>query len=160
MRKSLLNLLCCPEDGSDLDLHEISVDGDVVSSGVLECKTCGEVWTVIHAIPRFVSPSSVDLHLDSGFVEQHRRAIDDASPGLADRVTAKISRLVEEGKKEEFSWNRDEMVFWEKDYENRFHNDVTNKTTFNRILPRQKYIMDPLRGEEIVKKNCRRSLCA
>src|SRR5688572_3979095 len=121
--------MCCPGDGAELILYEVSAERDDVLEGVLECSTCGDLWTIVHAIPRFIDVSSVDLALDRAFVNRNRDTLRRIKPELAGRIVEKLDDLASQSGRAEHEWNRDEMEFWEKYYENRYQNDLRNRTT-------------------------------
>jgi SAM-dependent methyltransferase len=53
---TLLNLLCCPACGSDLNIHnstDVADDGHIMS-GELKCVGCAAVYPVVRGVPRFV----------------------------------------------------------------------------------------------------------
>jgi len=141
--------MCCPVDNSELVIHALSTEGDDVVNGVIECQSCSDLWTVIYGIPRFVSAASVDLDLDLAFVSDNRKALESQKQGLPGRIEKKIKAIVRHAGEADNDWNREEMLFWEKDYYTRFHNDVTNRKTYNRLLPRKRFLIDPLSGKDI-----------
>jgi len=149
MKSNILKLMCCPTDGSDLRLHTISEQKENINTGVLVCSECEDAWTVIHGIPRFVSASSVDLNLEHEFLLLHRDALDLKFSGLVERMKKKLIEFEEAAQSRDYDWNEDELLFWEENYNNRFLNDETNSITFNRLLPRQKYILEPMQIERI-----------
>ncbi len=53
---TLLNLLCCPACGCDLQIHsitEVAPDGHMMS-GDLKCGECEAVYPIVRGVPRFV----------------------------------------------------------------------------------------------------------
>ena len=149
MRKELLKLMCCPNDGADLKLFILSGENNRITKGLLICLECNDAWVVVQGIPRFISASSVDLNLEHEFLVENRFEIDSEFPGLVQSMKQKLSAFEEEAKGRNYDWNEDELLFWEENYKNRFHNDEKNRTTYNRLLPRQKFILDPLKKENI-----------
>ena len=148
MNISTVEKMCCPTDGSSLELHSFSARDKLVDEGIIVCPICGDAWTIISGIPRFISESSIDLFLDLHFVNENREAIDSYRTGLADQLVLKIESL-RNISTDRSDWKLDEMIYWEEYYGHRYETDKENKTTYNRILPRRKYILRPLYREPI-----------
>ncbi|MEZ3116927.1 methytransferase partner Trm112 [Halobaculum sp. MBLA0147] len=56
MNESLLDIVCCPVDKSDLELEdERREDGEVVA-GDLVCVECGEAYPIEDGIPNLLPP--------------------------------------------------------------------------------------------------------
>ena len=51
MKKSLLVLICCPEDRSPFTLSKPLWRGDEIISGELRCSTCGVAYPVADGVP-------------------------------------------------------------------------------------------------------------
>ncbi len=60
MRKRLLDVICCPDCKSDLELVEEKVDSEneeeVVLEGKLICKVCGREYPIRDGIPILLPP--------------------------------------------------------------------------------------------------------
>ena len=55
MHTNLIKILECPKCTGELRLKEEQRDGDEIRSGSLICRTCGENFSIINSIPRFVT---------------------------------------------------------------------------------------------------------
>ncbi|MFC6732475.1 MULTISPECIES: methytransferase partner Trm112 [unclassified Haladaptatus] len=56
MKESLMDILCCPMDKSDLELEVDERDDDEVLSGTLVCTECGEQFPIEDGIPNLLPP--------------------------------------------------------------------------------------------------------
>ncbi|WP_336359137.1 methytransferase partner Trm112 [Haladaptatus sp. ZSTT2] len=56
MKESLMDILCCPMDKSDLELEVDERDDDEVLSGTLVCTECGETFPIEDGIPNLLPP--------------------------------------------------------------------------------------------------------
>ncbi|WP_332898833.1 methytransferase partner Trm112 [Haladaptatus sp. CMSO5] len=56
MKESLMDILCCPMDKSDLELEVDERDDDEVLSGTLVCTECGERFPIEDGIPNLLPP--------------------------------------------------------------------------------------------------------
>ncbi len=54
MKEFLLNILCCPNCGRDLDLQKPKIKKKEIEEGELTCIGCGRNYPVTRSIPRFV----------------------------------------------------------------------------------------------------------
>ena len=54
MKRDLLEILACPECGSDLALQKETMHGAEIESGQLTCTRCGRIYPIVRFIPRFV----------------------------------------------------------------------------------------------------------
>ena len=149
MNLSLTEILCCPKDHSDLNVYIIKTDEQNVETGFLRCPICHDIWTIIDGICRFVAPSSVDLQKEDDFAVKYQKDMNRLLEGSANSLKNKIKRFFEIQVNLK-DWNYEEMVFWENYYSNRFTSDNLNRTTYNRLLPRKKSIIDRLKNEKIV----------
>ncbi|HKO54274.1 MAG TPA: methyltransferase domain-containing protein [Thermoanaerobaculia bacterium] len=57
MRRSLLDLLRCPDCGGSLALHDDVEEQGQIRSGELRCAACPTSWPIVDFIPRFVGGS-------------------------------------------------------------------------------------------------------
>lgn len=55
MKRDLTDLLCCPDCGSDLTLHDQTPDRSEVDTGLLLCSGCRAAYPIVRGVPRFVS---------------------------------------------------------------------------------------------------------
>lgn len=57
MKRSLMDIICCPLDKHDLELevHEEDEDGEIVA-GELTCTECGETYPIEDGIPNLLPP--------------------------------------------------------------------------------------------------------
>ena len=56
MQASLLNIVCCPLDKSELELEAIRRDDDEVLEGRLVCTECSEEYPIEDGIPNLLPP--------------------------------------------------------------------------------------------------------
>jgi uncharacterized protein YbaR (Trm112 family) len=56
MKESLMEIVCCPIDKSDLELDIEERDGEEIISGTLTCTECGEVYPIEDGIPNLLPP--------------------------------------------------------------------------------------------------------
>lgn len=60
MKESLMDILCCPLDKSDLELTVDREDDDEVLEGRLVCIECGEEYPIEDGIPNLLPPDMRD----------------------------------------------------------------------------------------------------
>lgn len=56
MKESLMEIVCCPIDKSDLELDVEEREGEEIVSGTLTCTECGEVYPIEDGIPNLLPP--------------------------------------------------------------------------------------------------------
>ncbi|MFB6186634.1 MAG: methytransferase partner Trm112 [Halobacteriaceae archaeon] len=56
MKKSLMDIICCPLDKHDLELTIDEADGDEVIEGTLTCTECNEEYPIDDGIPNLLPP--------------------------------------------------------------------------------------------------------
>lgn len=56
MKESLLDILCCPLDKSELTLEGAEYDNSEVVSGALICTECDERYPIEEGIPNLLPP--------------------------------------------------------------------------------------------------------
>lgn len=56
MKESLMEIICCPIDKSELELDIEERDGEEIISGTLTCTECGEVYSIEDGIPNLLPP--------------------------------------------------------------------------------------------------------
>ena len=56
MKDSLMDVICCPLDKSDLELEVDERDGDEILEGTLTCTECGETYPIEDGIPNLLPP--------------------------------------------------------------------------------------------------------
>ncbi len=56
MKESLLDIVCCPVDKSELELEDAERDEGEVVDGRLVCTECGEAYPVEDGIPNLLPP--------------------------------------------------------------------------------------------------------
>ncbi|MFC7045831.1 methytransferase partner Trm112 [Halobacteriaceae archaeon GCM10025711] len=56
MKKSLLDIVCCPLDKHDLELEVDESEGEEVLTGTLVCTECGERYPIEDGIPNLLPP--------------------------------------------------------------------------------------------------------
>jgi uncharacterized protein YbaR (Trm112 family) len=56
MKESLMEIVCCPIDKSELALEVEKRDGEEIISGTLTCTECGEVYPIEDGIPNLLPP--------------------------------------------------------------------------------------------------------
>jgi len=139
----LYDLLCCPKDQSSLTtilLDDKSANGH--DQGALLCPSCKTLWSICDGIPRFVNEGNVDHDID---IEMIRKAAGE-SPDITDEVIERnISRLETWRDGDGGGWERDEMLFWENYYAEKLERgDKEWAVTYNRLIPRQKYLLSKL----------------
>ena len=60
MKESLLDILCCPLDKSELELESIHEDDEEILEGRLVCTECGEKYPIEDGIPNLLPPDMRD----------------------------------------------------------------------------------------------------
>jgi uncharacterized protein YbaR (Trm112 family) len=60
MKESLMDVLCCPLDKSDLELEVVREDDEEILEGRLVCTDCGEVYPIEDGIPNLLPPDMRD----------------------------------------------------------------------------------------------------
>jgi uncharacterized protein YbaR (Trm112 family) len=60
MKESLMDVLCCPLDKSDLDLEVDREDDEEILEGRLVCVDCGEAYPIEDGIPNLLPPDMRD----------------------------------------------------------------------------------------------------
>lgn len=60
MKESLMDILCCPLDKSDLELTVEREDDDEILAGRLVCTECGEEYPIEDGIPNLLPPDMRD----------------------------------------------------------------------------------------------------
>ena len=56
MKESLMDILCCPLDKSELELEIIREDDEEILEGRLVCTECGETYPIEDGIPNLLPP--------------------------------------------------------------------------------------------------------
>lgn len=56
MKKSLMDIICCPMDKHELELTVESAEDDEVIDGTLVCTECGEEYPIVEGIPNLLPP--------------------------------------------------------------------------------------------------------
>lgn len=56
MKESLLDIICCPIDKSDLELTVEERDDEEILEGTLTCTECGEAYPIEDGIPNLLPP--------------------------------------------------------------------------------------------------------
>ncbi|WP_227354787.1 methytransferase partner Trm112 [Haladaptatus salinisoli] len=56
MKKSLMDIICCPLDKQELDLDVRREDDGEVLQGTLTCTECGERYPIEDGIPNLLPP--------------------------------------------------------------------------------------------------------
>lgn len=56
MNESLLDIVCCPVDKSDLTLEDAEREDGEIVSGELVCAECGESYPIDDGIPNLLPP--------------------------------------------------------------------------------------------------------
>jgi uncharacterized protein YbaR (Trm112 family) len=56
MKESLLDIVCCPVDKSELELEDAERDEGEIVDGRLVCTECGEAYPVEDGIPNLLPP--------------------------------------------------------------------------------------------------------
>lgn len=56
MKESLMEILCCPLDKSELELEIIREDDEEILEGRLVCTECGETYPIEDGIPNLLPP--------------------------------------------------------------------------------------------------------
>ncbi len=60
MKESLMDILCCPLDKSDLELEVAREDENEILEGRLVCTDCGEAYPIEDGIPNLLPPDMRD----------------------------------------------------------------------------------------------------
>ena len=60
MKESLMDVICCPLDKSDLDLDVDERDDTEILEGTLTCTECGEAYPIEDGIPNLLPPDMRD----------------------------------------------------------------------------------------------------
>jgi uncharacterized protein YbaR (Trm112 family) len=60
MKESLMDVLCCPLDKSDLELEVDREDDEEILEGRLVCVDCGEAYPIEDGIPNLLPPDMRD----------------------------------------------------------------------------------------------------
>ena len=60
MKESLMDILCCPLDKSDLELEILQEDDEEILEGRLTCTDCGEEYPIEDGIPNLLPPDMRD----------------------------------------------------------------------------------------------------
>ena len=60
MKKSLMDILCCPVDKHDLELAVDTKNDDEIIEGTLTCTECGEAYPIEDGIPNLLPPDMRD----------------------------------------------------------------------------------------------------
>ena len=60
MKESLMDILCCPLDKSELELHVDEEGDEEVLEGRLVCTECGEEYPIEDGIPNLLPPDMRD----------------------------------------------------------------------------------------------------
>ncbi|WP_138005374.1 methytransferase partner Trm112 [Halalkalirubrum salinum] len=60
MKESLMDVICCPIDKSDLELSVEERDDDEIIAGTLTCTECGETYPIEDGIPNLLPPDMRD----------------------------------------------------------------------------------------------------
>jgi uncharacterized protein YbaR (Trm112 family)/ubiquinone/menaquinone biosynthesis C-methylase UbiE len=139
--REFFDLLACPSDGGALSASLVS-EGPGDEEGVLWCRRCNRVWTIVEGIPRFVIAANVDLDLDIDRLGNWRAQLSDIDSNAFDSTLELLGRWRDASAS---SWAAEEMRFWEDDYEKQLTlPEPTDRVygSYNRIIPRRKYILD------------------
>jgi uncharacterized protein YbaR (Trm112 family) len=56
MKKSLMDIICCPLDKQELELDVDAEDDEEVLEGTLTCTECGERYPIEDGIPNLLPP--------------------------------------------------------------------------------------------------------
>jgi len=56
VKKSLMDIICCPMDKQELELHVTAEEEGEVLSGSLVCTECGEEYPIEDGIPNLLPP--------------------------------------------------------------------------------------------------------
>ncbi|MDY6818268.1 MAG: methytransferase partner Trm112 [Halobacteriales archaeon] len=56
MKKSLMDIICCPLDKHELELDIDEEDDEEVLTGTLTCTECGETYPIEDGIPNLLPP--------------------------------------------------------------------------------------------------------
>lgn len=60
MKESLMDIICCPVDNSDLELSVEDRDDEEILNGTLTCSECGETYPIEDGIPNLLPPDMRD----------------------------------------------------------------------------------------------------
>lgn len=60
MKESLMDVICCPIDKSDLELTVDERDGEEIIAGTLTCTECDETYPIEDGIPNLLPPDMRD----------------------------------------------------------------------------------------------------
>lgn len=56
MKESLMDIICCPLDKHELELHVEERDEDEIIEGTLVCTECGEEYPIDDGLPDLLPP--------------------------------------------------------------------------------------------------------
>ncbi|MCK4445091.1 MAG: methytransferase partner Trm112 [Thermoplasmata archaeon] len=56
MKRSLMEIICCPVCKSDLELEAQKEDGEEIIEGTLTCTECGHPYKIEDGIPNLLPP--------------------------------------------------------------------------------------------------------
>ncbi|MBI5848257.1 MAG: methyltransferase domain-containing protein [Nitrospirae bacterium] len=142
----LYQVLVCPYEGTKLEsfIERTDMADSDNDEGILFCRYCKRIWTVIEGIPRFVTEGNVDLHRDIEILEALRNSISEIDGSTFDDNINMLMRWQQTAQK---GWAYDEMNYWEDYYEKKLDSAETPgeiRSTYNRLLPRKRHILSVL----------------